>query len=378
VVALELCRELRDRGHNSKLITTDADGSGRLDQPGTIRGRTPDLDIEIHRVHAPRKLMASLGLWAAIRREVKARDVVYIHQIYFFSTWAAAREARRAGVPYLVQPHGSLEPYQREKSRVVKWYWDHTVGRRLFRDAAGFICASESEAEGAAPVIGTTRSHVAPLGATVGPGHVLAPVVDGPFVLFLGRIAPKKRIDVLIAAFAEVAPNWNGTLVIAGEGDESLTAQLKAQAALLLPAARVRFLGPVAAARKDWLLRNARAFVLSSENENFAIAVAESLVAGTPVIVTPHVATHRIVQRFNAGLVVDLGTRAVAAALESLLHDDALHAELSRGAVAAGQELQWTRTTDAVERAVLQVLGTPGGTATPNSSRGQTPDRNTT
>jgi glycosyltransferase involved in cell wall biosynthesis len=75
VVALELCRELRDRGHHSNLVTTDADGSGRPDRLPAIRRRAADLGFKIRRFHAPRKLMASLGLWSAIRRELKTRDV---------------------------------------------------------------------------------------------------------------------------------------------------------------------------------------------------------------------------------------------------------------------------------------------------------------
>jgi glycosyltransferase involved in cell wall biosynthesis len=301
-------------------------------------------------------LATSLGLWSAIRREVRDRDLVDIHQLYFFSTWVAAREARRAGVPYFVHPHGTLEPYQRRRSRLVKLLWDAAVGRAVLRHASGFICTTASEADGAAAVIGRDRTHVVALGATIGASEAEPPVMDIPYVLFLGRIAPKKRLDVLIESFAAVAPCWPGALVIAGTGDAALVARLKDLARRLLPSDRVRFLGHVEGTRKAWLLTHARAFVLPSENENFAISVAESLVAGTPVILTSHVATAGLVEHFGAGRVVDLDPNAVATALAELLTDDETHADLARGARAAAAELSWARTAAGVEQAYLDTL----------------------
>jgi glycosyltransferase involved in cell wall biosynthesis len=362
VVTLELNRSLTRRGHSVKLVTTDSDGAGRFDSVDAVRDRSADLDIEICRVHAPRRLKTSVGLWRAIRRELPSRDIVHIHGIYYFSSWIAAREARRAGVPYVIAPHGTLEPYQRQKSRLVKWVWDAAAGQRALANAAGYMYATRSEADGASQTVDPARAHIAPYGATVGDAAGATPVVAGPFVLFLGRIAPKKRLDVLINAFASIAPTWPGTLVIAGVGEESLTLELQQLAQRVLPEERIRFIGHVDGTTKDWLLRNARAFALSSENENFANSVAESMVAGTPVIVTPQVALSELVERYRAGLIVALAVATFAAALRQLLHDDVLHSELSQGARSAAQaEFNWDRMAAAAEQAYLQVLRTRQG-----------------
>jgi glycosyltransferase involved in cell wall biosynthesis len=217
--------------------------------------------------------------------------------------------------------------------------------------------ACHNEASGAGQVVDPARAHIAPFGATVGDDTGTAPVVTEPFVLFLGRLAAVKRIDVLIQAFASVASDWPGTLVIAGIGDESLTADLHRLARRVLPEERIKFVGHVEGAAKNWLLRNARAFVLCSENESFALSAAESLVAGTPVLVTPHVALSDLVERYGAGLVVPLAAEPIAAGLCRLLHDDALRATLAQGARSAAEtELGWNRTAAATEEAYIQIL----------------------
>lgn len=361
LVALELARSLRRRGHDAKILTTDSDGAGRLDLAATIRERAADLDVDGYRVHSPMRLKTSFGLWRALRREVPTRDIVHIHQLYYFSSWAAAREARRARVPYVIHLHGSLDPYHRTDSRAVKWVWHNIVARNDLRCAAGFVVADQSEADGVAVVVGTRRSHVMPYGGSVGSAEGQDPVVDQRFLLYMGRIATKKRIDVLIDAFTEVAPAWDGLLVLAGTGDRMLIDQLRRQAAASGVGDRIRFVGHVEGARKNWLLHNARATLLSSENENFANSVAESLSVGVPVVLTPHVALARVVNEYRAGIVADLDARKFALAILEVAGDEEARAGYAAGAMAAAAaELSWSRTAQLAEQVFRQAMSQRG------------------
>ncbi|MBA2559467.1 MAG: glycosyltransferase [Propionibacteriales bacterium] len=347
VVVAELARELPRRGHRAKILTTDLEGDGRVhDRNATLRTMS-DLDVEMFRARGPRRFTVSFGLWRALRTQVTSSDVVHIHGIYTFSSWVAAREARRAGVPYLVQPHGSLEHYHRRKSRAVKSVFDALVGRQMLRQAAGVVCTAESEVRAIADLVPVDRTHIVPLGAAVCAGDLEKPVLRDPYVLFLGRVTAKKRVDLLLDAWAEVVRDWHGTLVIAGEGE--LLAQMKAQAARALPPGRVVFLGHVEGALKSWLLRNASAFVLASENENFAISVAESLVAGVPVVVTPQVEMSTVVGRYLAGEIVELHAPAIAAGIRRLVCDPDHRSRCAEGAKAAASELSWANTAAAAE-----------------------------
>ncbi|MFS6828141.1 glycosyltransferase [Cyanobium sp. ATX-6F1] len=102
-------------------------------------------------------------------------------------------------------------------------------------------------------------------------------------------------------------------------GEPAYLAELRALAQRLGLAERCQWLGFVAGARKLELLQRADWFVLPSASENFGIAAAEALAAGTPVILCPGVAIAAAVERAGAGVVVEADLEALAGALKRAL-----------------------------------------------------------
>jgi glycosyltransferase involved in cell wall biosynthesis len=140
-----------------------------------------------------------------------------------------------------------------------------------------------------------------------------------PFVLFLGRLHPLKRLDLLAAAFLMVASHRPDVdLAIAGDGLPSVRRDI--EAALRPVANRVRWVGAVGDIQREALLLEASVLVLCSDSENFGMSVAEALAAGLPVVVT-RTCPWRSVADAGAGLWVEQSAEAIADAMQQIIDD---------------------------------------------------------
>jgi glycosyltransferase involved in cell wall biosynthesis len=158
-----------------------------------------------------------------------------------------------------------------------------------------------------------------------------APPVDGPYVLFAGRIVPEKRIDDLVVAFRSLPGDVR--LVIAG-GSGAADAYARHVGELAADDPRVRLLGHVERADLEVLYAHAEAFVLPSVLEGMPVALLEAAAAGAPVIASD-IPPHREILDGGPGRrLFPIGDRAaLAAMLESVLS----HREAE---VAGAQELK--------------------------------------
>jgi len=122
------------------------------------------------------------------------------------------------------------------------------------------------------------------------------------YLLFLGRIHPKKGCDLLLEAFAKAAPT-EMHLAMAGPDQAGWRAQLEAQADRLGIAERVHWTGMLEGAAKWGAFYGAEAFVLPSHQENFGIAVADALSCGTIPLISDQVNIAADVAGDQAGLI---------------------------------------------------------------------------
>jgi len=280
-----LCRALATRGHEVGVFTTNVDGDQDSDVP---LGEPVTLDgVHVSYFESPRgpgrRIYTSRTMRAALAGKVAACDVLHLHSVFLWPTYAAARAAERAQVPYVVSPRGMLVPdLIRRKSRFVKSAWIRLVERRTFRESAGIHFTAQREWDDARQIsIPLPDPFIVPNGIDL-PPTVSTARLDGT-LLFLGRINWKKGLDRLLNAM-KLLPAVK--VVIAGNDDEDLTPKLRAQAERNGIADRVDFRGPVSGAAKEELLRTSTALVLPSLSENFGNVVLEAMAVAMPVIVT--------------------------------------------------------------------------------------------
>lgn len=324
--APQMCAALAARGHDVELLTTDRDGRGRLRVSLCMPQLVDGVRTTYFPVRRPRSYATSPQLAAELFRRIGDFDVVHVHSLYLFHGLVAGVAARRHRVPYIVRPHGTLDPYHRSVRVGRKAVYTWLVERRNLERAAGVHCTSEEERQHVEAVFPRTRTFVVPLGVAAGSppaGDVSFATIEGRrLVTFLGRLTEKKRPVMLVEAFARIADRVPGAhLVLAGPDDERLGARLAARAGELGVGSRLSLLGPLSRADARHLLQRSSVFVLPSVDENFGVAVAEAMASGVPVVVTPGVALHREISERDAGLVSEPSPEALGRSIESILSD---------------------------------------------------------
>lgn len=328
----EMCRALTARGHDVEVFTTNVDGPTTLPVPVRVPQSLDGTTVTYFDVHLPRSYKTSLGMSQALRDRVDGFDLVHIHSLYLFHTSAASFYARRYRVPYIIRPHGTLDPYQRSRHRGRKAIYDLVIERRNLDRAGGIHCTSLAEKAAIERLGLRAPCFIVPLGVDVAEAQQPGTLEDdGPsddeslgrqFVTFVGRLAQKKGLDILLDAFALVRSSHpSAHLVIAGPDDEGLGRWLHDHVHRQRLESHVSLLGAVTAEERTKLLRRSSVVVLASKDENFGVSVVEAMAAGVPVVLSRGVAIHQEVTDARAGLVVPRTPAAVASAILRLLKD---------------------------------------------------------
>jgi glycosyltransferase involved in cell wall biosynthesis len=310
VATIGICDALRSVDVDTLVATTDADGPGRLPVETDVESAYHGISVRFFARQASESFKWSRPLARWLDAHVRDFDLVHVHAVFSHSSIAAGRACRHHGVPYIVRPLGTLDPWSLRRHAWRKRLLMRIAVRSLLCGASAIHYTSDEEgrlAEGALPWL--PQRVVVPLGVdeqlfAAAPGEV-AP--QTPYVLCLSRLDSKKGIEVLIDAFHHVMARTGETpwsLVIAGDGDPAYVARLRTAAEAGPGASRISFKGWVAGADRVRLLRGASLFALPSYQENFGIAMVEALAAGVPAMVSPGVNLGGDVEAAGAGWVV--------------------------------------------------------------------------
>ncbi len=259
-------------------------------------------------------------LWRWLHQNASRFDGIVMNGLWIFPDIAVRAAARRSGTPYLVFAHGALSPWFRDKyplkhlKKLLYWPFQYPV----LRDARSVLFTSSMERDQATSSFKPNRwtATVVPYGITEPEGDPCCqiqalfaqmPLLRGRrYLLFLSRLHEVKGCDLLLGAFARIAPAFQDVdLVMAGPDQVGLKAALQQSCAELGIADRVHWPGMLKGEVKWGALRSADAFVLPSHTENFGVVIVESLAAGRPVLISNQVNIWPDIQADGAGLVDD-------------------------------------------------------------------------
>jgi glycosyltransferase involved in cell wall biosynthesis len=309
VVASRLAAAQAGLGHDVAIVSHDApDKRAEIDRamhgiPDAARVKRADrltTDAQIYHLH---------GVWESLIRR-------------------SATIARRLNKPYVITPHGMLDPWAL-KQKALKKRIALMLGYRSMLNHAVFLHAlNRDEQTLLAPLKLRCPTEVIPNGVFLSEidqpdaGESIEPTNAGdkPFILFLSRLHYKKGLDYLADAFAGVHKEFPDVKLVVAGPDGGERQPFEQRVADLDLTENVQVIGPVYGRGKYDLMRKAACFCLPSRQEGFSVAILESLACRTPVVISENCHFPEVSEA-GAGKVVPLQAARVAEALVEMLRD---------------------------------------------------------
>jgi glycosyltransferase involved in cell wall biosynthesis len=345
---------LARRGHHVTVCTTDVcDAGSRLRPEGSHRARRPwaphrtaeGVEIRVfpnvsNRLAYHCQAFLPIGLERYMRQNAAAFEVAHLHACRNLPGVIAARHLLRHRIPYVLAPNGTAPRI--ERLRMAKRLFDVAVGRRVIDRAGRVLAVSDTEQQQLAS-LGVSSTAIAILPNPIDLDEFARPVQRGrfrqqhslgnePLVLFLGKLTRRKRVDVLIRAFSQLAAD--ARLVIAGN-DMGSGAAAEALVQALGLRERTLFTGLLTGAARLEALADADVVVYPSEHEIFGLVPLEAMLSGSPVIVANDSGCGALIGKLRGGQVVPVGSAdALAAAIRRVLDAPAVWRELAAGSQA--------------------------------------------
>ncbi len=276
-------------------------------------------------------------------------DVLHIHGVFSHLTTFAPRLARRLRVPYIMRPAGTFAPrcLAMGRASIKRWFTKLFVAKDL-RLAAAVQATTPAEAVDLREQFKLENVVVIPHGVTLIDDQIgtaaaresLRIPEQAKVLLFLSRIAPKKRPEWVIQAMLRLLPEFPDLMAVFAGPDAGAETTLSAAIATSHLNGRVKRMGFVTGEDKSMLFAAADVLALPSQSENFGVVVVEAMAHGLPVVVTPGVASHIYVDASGCGLTVEDSLDGLVDGLRKVLLAD--RAELARyGMAYVQQHLTW-------------------------------------
>lgn len=350
-----LCRALASRGHDVRVLTTDADGESILASvaKGVDVWPEPSLRVRYARRWARESISPELlGLLASY---VRWADVVHVEAVYSFPTIPTLALCRRLRKPLVWSPRGALEHWSGTRRKFAKQAFE-TVCRIVRPRELVLHATSSKEAEKSRQRLPRVPVAVIPNGVELGEENQTVGRERCLRLVYLGRLDQKKGVDNLLEACTRLhdglAKPWH--LTIAGFGKPAYEAHLRHVVKERRLADRVSLVGAVHGDAKERLFQQADVVVVPSYMENFCIVVAEALAHGVPVIASQGTPWEGLEDR-KCGLWVD---NAPAALSEAISRISALPlSEMGRrGRQWVAEEFLWPTVAEQMEKLYGKML----------------------
>jgi glycosyltransferase involved in cell wall biosynthesis len=344
---LRLCQALQHAGIELDVATTNCDGPSDLDVHLNSQQTFEGVPVRYFRRWPRLDYAFSVSLARFLCSVTRTFDLVHITSTFSFPALAAGFAARRANVPYVVSPRGSLQTWSLgQKTWKKRPYWS-ALERTHLEGAASIHATADMERDEVLQVLPRANVFVVPNGME--PIGDLGAMNRVPIrIVFLGRLHKKKGFDVLVPALVRVAREMPEVeTVVAGPDDDGEWARVQRLIDVSVPRPAVRYVGPVNGTDRFRLLAESAVFVLPSHSENFGMTVVEAMACGTPVVVSRN-CPWEIVEREGAGAWVENTPDSIAEALLQVLRNPSTAERMGEAGRRVAAQFSWSSVGEAM------------------------------
>ncbi len=329
-VVYEISNELVKRGHEIIVLTTDAyDRNKRIVSNNAIE------DINgIKVVHCKNlsnyfgyhyRLFYPYNFKKILKKYLSYVDVVHLHEYRTYQNLITYKYATKYGIPYVVQPHGSVPIMM--KNKILQILFNKLCGNQLLKDCNKIIALTDAEKiQLISKGVDKDKIAVIPNGINFKTNINLKNNSmfrkkyrinkDEIILLYVGRINKIKGLDLLIFSFSELVKKYeNCRLIIVGD-DDGFLKELKKIIAEFDLEKNVIFSGFLENDEKFSAYKESDIFVLPSRYETFPVSLIEALYFNLPSVTTKCV---DIPQLSDVATFVDFDKKSLFSGLEYVI-----------------------------------------------------------
>lgn len=299
----------------------------------------------------------SFSLKKALRAEIEKFDLIHIHEIWHYPQFVASRLAKRYNKPCIITIHGELEPWCLNHKALKKKIYSSLIQKKILKEASALQALTKEEVKNISRFVDNKNIFLIPNGINlenfknIPPREKfedLYPELKGKkVILFLGRIHPKKGLDILAKTFSIISEyRKNVRLVIAGPDENGYESKIKSILKNEGVLDKVIFTGMLTGNNKLAALGRATMFVLSSYSEGFSMAVLEAMTCGLPVVITKQCNFPEI-EKNKAGIIIEPDINQLVRAFNYLLSNPKLCKEMGEnGTRLVKERFTWDKIAD--------------------------------
>lgn len=220
-----------------------------------------------------------------LKQNVRQDDIIHLHGVFMHSQFAGGKLALNNSLPYLITPHGMLEPWHLNDKKLKKSIYLNLILNNLLKKSSAIHAITPYEKDNLFKLV--KHKNIVEIPNFIQYSNIPKNISYNPdeeYLLFLSRLHPKKGLDILIESISKIDDKKIKVKIVGSQNHYSN--ELKKKCEKLGISHRVEFIGGVFGDEKYNLFANAKAFVAPSYSEAIGMVNLEAASCNTPVITT--------------------------------------------------------------------------------------------